>query len=80
LLTNYYTIKSVEKNILKNLKYNNILHIVASDEQSKRKAIQVGLKVLFRLRNKQDNNYILKVAKIEELERSKYEHWDEIRL
>ncbi|MEM3588134.1 MAG: hypothetical protein QXO71_12550 [Candidatus Jordarchaeaceae archaeon] len=42
--------EQVETNIRKNLDYANILYVIASDEVSKKKVIQVALKTIFRLR------------------------------
>lgn len=41
--------EQIEKNIRKNLEYSDVVYEIASDETAKKKAIQVALKVMFRL-------------------------------
>jgi hypothetical protein len=53
---------------------------MASDGAAKKKVIQVALKVLFRLRKeKPDKNLNVKIATIDELKRSKFKDWFEVR-
>jgi hypothetical protein len=50
-----------------------------SDEATKRKAIKVALKTIFRLRKERSNvSKKVKVAALEELRNSQYERWLEI--
>jgi Cdc6-like AAA superfamily ATPase len=72
--------EQVEKNIRKNLEYSDTLYIIASDEAAKRKAIQVALKTLFRLRKEKPNaNLKVKIASIDELRESEFKNWFEIK-
>ena len=41
--------EQIEKNIRKKLKYSDVVYEIASYETAKKKAIQVALKVMFRL-------------------------------
>jgi len=68
--------EQIERNIRKNLAISNELYIIASDEMAKRKVIQVALKTLFRMKKENPNKeYVLKVAMIEEIRKSKYKKW-----
>ena len=72
--------EQVERNVRKNLEYSDTLYIIASDEVAKRKVIQVALKTLFRLRKeKPGEEYKVKIASIEELKRSNFKSWFEVR-
>jgi hypothetical protein len=72
--------EQVEKNIKKNLEYSDTLYVIASDEAAKRKVIQVALKALFRLRKeKPEKELKVKIATIEELEKSEFRNWFEIK-
>jgi hypothetical protein len=72
--------EQVETNIRKNLEYSNTLYIIASDEAAKRKVIQVALKTLFRLRKEKPNaNLKVKIASIDELKRSQFKDWFEVK-
>jgi hypothetical protein len=72
--------EQVERNIRKNLEYSDTLYIIASDEAAKRKVIQVALRALFRLRKeKLERNLRVKVATIDELKKSGFEDWFEIK-
>jgi hypothetical protein len=71
--------EQVETNIRKNLEYSDTLYIIASDEATKRKVIQVALKTLFRLRKETPNaNLKVKIASIDELEESEFKDWFEV--
>jgi|Deesub1362B_J571_1020462.scaffolds.fasta_scaffold00067_45 hypothetical protein len=71
--------EQIEKNIRKNLEVSDELYIIASDEIAKRKAIQVALKVLFRLRKeKPDRSLSVKIATIDEQKKSGFKKWFEI--
>jgi hypothetical protein len=68
--------EQVEINIKKNLEYSDTLYIIASDEITKRKVIQVALKTIFRLRKEESKrNFNIKVASINELKRSEWKEW-----
>ena len=71
--------EQIEKNIRKNLEVSDELYIIASDEIAKRKAIQVALKVLFRLRKERpDKPLMVKIATIDEQKRNKFKKWFEV--
>ena len=71
----------IEKNIRKNLEYSDVVYEIASDETAKKKAIQVALKVMFRLRKeKPDKNLKVKMASIDELKQSGFREWFEVRI
>ena len=71
--------EQVEKNIRKNLEYADTLYIITSDETAKRKAIQVALKVMFRMRKEKPEKQLkVKIASIEELKKSKFSKWFEV--
>jgi hypothetical protein len=73
--------EQVETNIRKNLEYSDTLYIIASDEVAKKKVIQVALKTLFRLRKEKPNaNLRVKIASIDELKRSQFKEWFEVKL
>jgi len=73
--------EQVEKNIRKNLEYSDTLYIVASDEAAKRKAIQVALKTLFRLRKEKSNKKLkVRIASIDDLKRTDFKEWFEVRV
>jgi hypothetical protein len=70
--------EQVEKNIRKNLELSDALYIITSDETAKKKAIQVALKTVFRLRKEKPNKKLkIKVASIDELKRSRFKGWFE---
>jgi len=70
----------VETNIRKNLEYSDTLYIVTSDEVAKRKAIQVALKTLFRLRKERPGrNLKVKIASINELKENGFRNWFEVK-
>jgi hypothetical protein len=72
--------EQVEKNIRKNLELSDTIYIVASDEAAKKKVVQVALKTLFRLRKeKPTKNLKVKIASMNELKRSKFKEWFEIK-
>jgi hypothetical protein len=72
--------EQVETNIRKNLEYSDTLYIIASDEPAKRKVIQVALKTLFRLRKEKPNeNLRVKIASIDDLKRSQFKEWFEVK-
>jgi hypothetical protein len=72
--------EQVETNIRKNLEYADTLYIIASDETAKRKVIQVALKTLFRLRKEEPNaNLRVKIGSIDELKRSQFREWFEVK-
>jgi hypothetical protein len=72
--------EQVERNIRKNLEYSDTLYIIASDEAAKRKVIQVALKTLFRLRKEKPNaNLRVKIASIDDLKRSQFKEWFEVK-
>jgi hypothetical protein len=72
--------EQVETNIRKNLEYSDTLYIIASDEAAKRKAIQVALKTMFRLRKEKPNaNLRVKIASINDLKRSQFKEWFEVK-
>ena len=72
--------EQIEKNIRKNLEYSDVVYEIASDETAKKKAIQVALKVMFRLRKeKPDKNLKVKIASIDELKQSGFKEWFEVR-
>jgi hypothetical protein len=72
--------EQVETNIRKNLEYSDTLYIVASDEVAKRKAIQVALKTLFRLRKERPGrNLKVKIASINELKENGFRNWFEVK-
>jgi len=57
--------EQVEKNIRKNLEYADTLCIIATDETVERKAIQVTLEMLFRLRKERpEKDFVIKVGSI----------------
>ena len=71
--------EQIERNIRKNLEISDELYIIASDEIAKKKAIQVALKVLFRLRKeKPDRSLTIKIATIDELKRNGFKKWFEV--
>jgi hypothetical protein len=71
--------EQVERNIRKNLEYTDALYIVTSDEMAKKKAIQVALKTLFRLKKEEPNkNFRIKIASIDELKRTGFREWIEV--
>jgi len=73
--------QQIEKNIRKNLEYSDVVYEIASDETAKKKAIQVALKVMFRLRKeKPDKNLTVKIASIDELKQSGFREWFEVRI
>jgi len=52
---------------------------IASDEAAKKKAIQVALKVMFRLRKeKPDQGLTVKIASIDELKQTQFKNWFEV--
>jgi hypothetical protein len=68
--------EQVEKNIRKNLQLSDTLYIITSDETAKKKAIQVTLKTLFRLRKeKPDKKLEVRVTCIDEFKKSKFKKW-----
>jgi hypothetical protein len=72
--------EQVEKNIRKNLEYSDTLYEIASDETAKKKLIQVALKIMFRLRKeKPDKDLVVKIATIDELKKSGFKDWFEVR-
>ena len=72
--------EQIEKNIRKNLEYSDVVYEIASDETAKKKAIQVALKVMFRLRKeKPDKNLRVKIASIDELKQSGFREWFEVK-
>jgi len=72
--------EQIEKNIRKNLEYSDVVYEIASDETAKKKAIQVALKVLFRLRKeKPDKDLKVKIASINELKQSGFREWFEVK-
>jgi hypothetical protein len=72
--------EQVETNIRKNLEYSGTLYIIASDEAAKKKVIQVALKTMFRLRKeKTDKELKIRIANIDELKKSKFSSWFEVR-
>ncbi|MEM0171813.1 MAG: hypothetical protein QXP36_01775 [Conexivisphaerales archaeon] len=72
--------EQVEKNIRKNLEYSNILYIVTSDEIAKKKTIQVALETIFRLKKEKPNKDLkVKIASIEDLKRSEFKEWFEVK-
>jgi hypothetical protein len=72
--------EQIEKNIKKNLKYSDTLFIITSDEASKRKVIQVALKILFRMKKEKSNAKLkVKIASIDELKKSQFKDWFEVR-
>ncbi|NQE53864.1 hypothetical protein C5S29_09750, partial [ANME-1 cluster archaeon GoMg3.2] len=51
-----------------------------SDKTAKKKAIQVALNVMFRLRKeKPDKNMTVKIASIDELKQSQFKDWFEVK-
>ena len=71
--------EQIEKNMRKNLEYSAVMYEIASDETAKKKAIQVALKVMFRLRKeKPDKDMRVKIASIDELKRSGFREWWEV--
>ena len=67
--------EQIEKNIRKNLNVSDSLYIITSDEISKRKDIQVALKVIFRLRKeKQDKKFTVKIGSIDKQKKNKKEN------
>ena len=72
--------EQIEKNIRKKLEYSDVVYEIASDETAKKKAIQVALKVMFRLRKeKPDKNLRVKIASIDELKQSGFKEWFEVK-
>ncbi len=72
--------EQIEKNIRKNLENSDVVYEIASDEIAKKKAIQVALKVMFRLRKeKPDKDLKVKIASINELKQSGFREWFEVR-
>ncbi len=72
--------KQIEKNIRKNLEISDELYIIASDEIAKRKAIQVALKVMFRLKEEKPNRDLrVRIGTIDELKRCGFKEWFEVR-
>lgn len=72
--------EQVEKNIRKNLKYTDVLYIVASDETAKKKVVQVALRAMFRLKKEElDKELSVRIASIDELRRSNFKEWFEIK-
>ena len=70
----------METNIRKNLEYSDTLYIVTSDEVAKRRAIQVALKTLFRLRKERPGrNLKVKIASINELKENGFRNWFEVK-
>ena len=68
------------RNIRKNLEYSDVVYEIASDETAKKKAIQVALKVMFRLRKeKPDKSLKVKIASIDELKQNGFKEWFEVR-
>ena len=67
------------RNIKKNLESSDVVYEIASDETAKKKAIQVALKVMFRLRKeKSDKNLKVEIASIDELKQSQFKEWFEV--
>ena len=72
--------KQIEKNIRKNLEISDELYIIASDEIAKRKAIQVALKVMFRLKEEKPNRDLrVRIGTIDELKKCGFKEWFEVR-
>lgn len=72
--------EQVKRNIRKNFEYSDILYVVASDEAAKKKVIQVALRTLFRLkREKSERYWKIRIATIDELERSNFRIWFEVK-
>jgi len=72
--------EQVEKNIRKNLEYSDTLYVITSDETAKKKVIQVALRTLFRLRKeKPEGNWKVKIASIDEVKRSNFRGWFEVK-
>lgn len=75
-----YPKEQIEKNIRKNLEYSDTLYIITSEEMIKEKAIQVALKIFFRLRKERPGKeYKVKIASIEELKKSNFKSGFEIK-
>ena len=72
--------EQIGRSIRKNLKLSDELYIVASDEIAKRKAIQVALKVMFKLRKeKPDKEFKVKIGTIDELKKREFKEWFEVK-
>jgi hypothetical protein len=57
-----------------------MVYEIASDETAKKKAIQVALKVMFRLRKeKPDKNLKVKIARSDVLKQSGFKEWFEVK-
>jgi hypothetical protein len=73
--------EQVETNIRKNLALTDELYIIASDEAAKKKVVQVALKTLFRLKKeKPEKDFTIKISSIEELMKSKFNNWFELKI
>jgi hypothetical protein len=73
--------EQVETNIRKNLALTDELYIIASDEAAKKKVVQVALKTLFRLKKERpEKDFTIKISSIEELIKSKFNNWFELRI
>jgi hypothetical protein len=73
--------EQVETNIRKNLALSDTLYIIASDEAAKKKVVQVSLKTLFRLKKERpEKDFSIKISSIEELMKSKFNNWSELKI
>jgi len=71
----------VETNIRKNLALSDTLYVIASDEASRKKVVQVALKTLFRLKKERpEKDFTIKISSIEELRKSKFNSWFELKI
>ncbi|MCP8313115.1 MAG: type IV secretory system conjugative DNA transfer family protein [archaeon] len=71
--------EQVEKNIRKNLDYSDILYIITSDETAKRKAIQVALKTMFRLKEEKPDKLLkVEIGSIDEQKKNEFKEWFEV--
>jgi Cdc6-like AAA superfamily ATPase len=72
--------EQVEKNIRKNLEISDVLYIITSDEITKRKVIQVTLRVMFRLRKeKPDKELTIRIGSIDEQKKNRFKEWFELK-
>jgi hypothetical protein len=72
--------EQIEKNIRKNLEYADTLYIIASDEIAKKKAIQVALKAMFRLKKERPDKLLtVNIATIDEQKKKGFKEWFEVR-
>jgi len=73
--------EQVETNIRKNLALSNVLYVIASDEASRKKVVQVALKTLFRLKKERpEKDFTIKISSIEELMKSRFNSWLELKI